>query len=74
LAATGFVAAGIGLFVSQAWWRPAVIAAAAFSSVIFVLFWSGGIQDAPNKGLIAILINLAILVSLLALKWPRLGF
>jgi hypothetical protein len=74
LAAIGFVAGGIGIFVSQAWWRPVVVASAAFSAVLFILFWDGKAQMLDDKGGIGLLINLAILVSLLALRWPRTEF
>lgn len=74
LAALGFVAAGIAIFVGQSWWRPAVVGAAAFSAAIFVLFWDGGLQNLADKGVIAILINLAILVAVLIFRWPDFGF
>ena len=74
LAAIGFVAGGIGIFVSQGWWRPVVAGSAAFSAVIFILFWDGQSQALANKGLFGILINLAILVALLVLRWLRSGF
>jgi len=74
LAAIGFVIGAIAIFATQAWWRPVIIAAAAFSAIIFVLFWDGQLQALANKGLFGILINLAILVALLAFRWPRLGF
>ena len=47
---------------------------AAFSAVIFVLLWDGKRQRLDGKGLFAILINIVILVSLLMLQWPNLGF
>ena len=74
LAALGFVAAGIAIFVGQSWWRPVVVGAAAFSAAIFVLFWDGGLQKMADKGVIAILINLAILVAVLIFRWPDFGF
>jgi hypothetical protein len=74
LAAIGFVAGGIGLFAGQDWWRPVVVASAAFSAVLFLLFWDGKAQRLDDKGGIGILINLAILVSLLVLQWPRTEF
>jgi len=73
-AAIGFVAGGIGILVSQAWWRPEVVASAVFSAVIIVLFWDGVVQKLDDKGLIGLLINLAILVALLVLRWPSAGF
>ena len=74
LATIGFVASGIGIFASQAWWQPVIVTAAVFSAVIFILFWDGQLQALANKGLFAILINAAILVLLLAFRWPSLGF
>jgi hypothetical protein len=74
LAAMGFVAGGAGIFVRQGWWRPVVVGAAAFSAVIFILFWDGGWQHLNDKGGIGILINLAILVAVLVLRWPNFEF
>jgi uncharacterized membrane protein YphA (DoxX/SURF4 family) len=74
LAALGFVAGGIAILAGQSWWRPAVVGAAAFSAAIFVLFWDGGLQRLADQGAIAILINLAILLAVLVLRWPDFGF
>jgi hypothetical protein len=74
LAAIGFMAGGTGILVRQAWWRPVVVASAVFSAVIIVLFWDGVVQNLDDKGGIGLLINLAILVALLVLRWPSLGF
>lgn len=71
IAAAGFALGGVGVLVQQAWWRPMVVAAAAFSTVIYVLFWDGTFRDLADKGAVGILINVAILVSVLALQWPR---
>ena len=72
LAAAGFVAGGIGLLVKQAWWRPAVVGSAAFSAIIFLLLWDGGLQQLDNKGGVGLLINVAILVAVLVFQWPAL--
>jgi uncharacterized membrane protein YphA (DoxX/SURF4 family) len=74
LAAIGFVAGGASIFLKQVWWRPAVVTAAAFSSVVYILFWDGGLQHLDNKGGIGILINLAILSALLLFQWPDFDF
>jgi hypothetical protein len=74
LAAVGFVAGGIGILVKQAWWNPVVVVSAAFSAVVVILLWDGGLQRLADKGAIAVLINLAILVAVLVLRWPKLGF
>ena len=74
LAAIGFVAGGTGILVGQAWWRPAVVGAAAFSAVVFILFWDGKMQKVDNQGGIGLLINIAILVAVLILQWPDFEF
>lgn len=65
LAATGFVAGGIGIFVRRAWCRPVVVGAAALSAVILILFWDGELQNLYAKGGIGLLINLAIIGAIL---------
>jgi hypothetical protein len=68
LATVGFVAGGAGMLLGQAWWRPAVASTAVFSSLLYVLFWDGTRRKLSDQGAIAILINIAILVSLLVLS------
>ena len=63
--ALGFGAAGLGVLLAQAWWRPTVAGAAALSLVVFALFWDGELQDLYGKGGIAILIDAVILGALL---------
>jgi hypothetical protein len=69
LAAIGFVAGGVGLLVTQAWWRLVVAAAAVFSAVIYILFWDGELSKLHDKGGVGVLINLAILVVVLISPW-----
>jgi len=69
LATIGYVSGGIGILLSQTWWRPVVITSALFSSIIFILFWDGIAQYLDSKGGFALLINLAILVLTLVIKW-----
>jgi hypothetical protein len=68
LAAIGFVVGGVGVLASQAWWQPVVVGAAAFSSVVYLLFWNGRMQNLDGQGGIGILINLAILIVALVLR------
>jgi hypothetical protein len=72
IATLGFIAGGTGLFAAQQWWEPVTVAAAVFSAAVFLLFWDGKPQALANKGLFAILINLAIIISLLVFRWPHL--
>jgi hypothetical protein len=74
LAALGFMAGGIAILAGQSWWRPLVVGTAAFSAAIFVLFWDGSLLRLADKGAIAILINLAILLAVLILQCPDFGF
>jgi hypothetical protein len=74
LAAIGLVVGGIGILVSQSWWRPLVVGTAAFSSLVYILFWNGSMQNLDGQGGIGLLINIAILLALLLLRWPQLGF
>jgi hypothetical protein len=68
LTALGYAAGGLGLFLRQEWWRPTAVGAAIVSSLIYILFWDGKLQDLPEKGGVGILINLAILAVVLVLK------
>lgn len=74
LAALAFVAGGVTIFGGRSWWRPVVVGAAAFSAAIFVLFWDGGFQRLADKGAIAVLINLGILLAVVILRWPDFRF
>jgi hypothetical protein len=74
LAATGFVAGGAAILVRQAWWRPTVVGAAAFSAAIFLLFWDGRLHKLADQGGIALVINSAILAAVLVFEWPDFGF
>ena len=70
LAALGFLAGGLGLFIHQDWWRSVTLAAVVISSLIFIFFWDGRFQAMADQGGVGLLINLAILVLVLFLKWP----
>ena len=70
VAAIGFVASGAGILISQAWWRSAVVAAAVFSSIIFILFWDGKLRRLNDQGAIGILIDLVILTAVLVMQLP----
>lgn len=74
IGAACFLAGGIGILAAQLWWRPPVIAAAVFLSVIFILMWNGGMQNFGDKGGIGIIINIVILYALLIFKFPDFEF
>lgn len=72
VAAMLFVAGGVGVLISQPWWQPMVVAAAVFSIVTFSVFWNGKLREVSDQGGVGILINVAILVVVLVLRWPPL--
>jgi hypothetical protein len=74
LASIGFVAGGSAVLVQQAWWRPTVVGAAAFSATIFLLLWDGRPHKLADQGAVALLINSAILAAVLLFGWPDFGF
>jgi hypothetical protein len=74
LAAIGFVVGGAGVLAKQAWWRPIVMGTAAFSVILYALFWNGRIQSLDDQGMIGLLIGVALLVAVLIFHWPRLAF
>lgn len=70
LAAIGLVVGGMGILAGQAWWRPLVVGATGFSSIVYVVFWNGTTQNLDGQGVVGILINMAIMVGVLVLRWP----
>jgi len=68
LASIGFIAAGLGLFLQQEWWRPVAVGAAMLSTLIFFLFWDGGFRALDAQGAVGLLINLAVLAMVLIFK------
>ncbi len=74
LAALGLIVGGIGIFAGQAWWRPVVVGVAIFSSIVYILFWNGRMQNLDGQGAVGILIDIVILLAVLVFRWPQLDF
>jgi hypothetical protein len=74
LAAIGFVAGGAGILAGQAWWRLLLVGSAAFSGFMLILLWDGQMHRLDDKGAFGFLINVAILVAVLILRWPAFEF
>ena len=70
LAAMGLIVGAVGILVNQAWWRPVVVGVAAFSSLVYILFWNGRMQNLDGQGVVGILIDMAILLAVLIFRWP----
>jgi hypothetical protein len=73
MAAVCFIIGGIGILFSQAWCRPVVVGAATFSSLVYILSWNGKMQNLDGQGVIGILIDMAIILSMLVFRWPAIG-
>ena len=73
LAAAGFVIGSAGVLFGQAWWQTAAVAAAGLSGVLYILFWNGRMQNLDGQGVVAILIDAAILAAVLIFHWPKIG-
>ena len=61
LAALAFAVAAAGLVADASWWRSATTIAAIFSSVVLILFWDGSPTMLVEKGMLGVILNLAIL-------------
>jgi len=70
LVGVGFVIGGVALFARADWWRPSVVVAAALSAAMVALLWDGQLHKLADQGLIALLIDAAIPVAVLVLRWP----
>ena len=70
LVAVGLLVGGIGILSSQEWWRPMIVSATAFSSIVYVLFWNGRMQNLDAQGAVGILLDMAILLAVLLFRWP----
>ena len=63
LADFSFTVSAVLLLMEMAWWRPAVITAAIFSSLIFILFWDGEAEVLPDQGAVGLLINAGLIAG-----------
>ena len=70
LAALGFAAGGLGLLIGLEAWRPVIVVASVFSSLLYIALWDGTGRALSGQGVFGLLINLAVLAVLLVLKWP----
>jgi len=68
LAAVGFITSGVLLLVNADWWRTLTILSAVFSSLIYLLSFDGVWVNLDQKGLVGILINLALAAAAVWVK------
>ncbi len=69
LTAVALIVAGIAILAGQVWWRPLLVGAAVLSSLVYILFWNGRMQNLDAQGAVAILIDIAILLFVLVFRW-----
>src|SRR5512134_2386010 len=50
LVAMGLIVGGVGSLLNQAWWQPMIVGAAAFSAMLYILFWNGRVQNLDGQG------------------------
>ena len=62
-----FVTAGIGLALTQEWWRPIALVGAVVSLVGIVACWDGILTASAVPALI---VDLVVIVGLLIAHWP----
>jgi hypothetical protein len=74
LAGLAFLVGAAAVVLGRSSWQPVTVAAAGFSALLYLLFWNGTLQRLDGQGAVGLLIDAAILASLLWLRWPRLGF
>jgi hypothetical protein len=65
-----FIVAGVGLVAQQDWWATWAVAGAILSIAGIVGFWDGKPDHPIEKGLLGIIIDVAILVAVLYFEWP----
>jgi hypothetical protein len=58
-----FASVRASLLLERTLLPPIVLAAAAFSSLIYILLWDGACEDLANKGALGILIDAAIFAA-----------
>ena len=72
LAFVGFISAGfslLGWIVPQAWWMKLAVVSAVFSMLGLVFYWNAMAFFFNKFG--AVLINAAVLICLVVLRWPK---
>ena len=58
----GFIASGVLLYLGKPVWRTTALASTVLSLATIIMFWDGKLSMLREKGIIGLLINLAILL------------
>lgn len=67
IATLAFIAAAVGLFGQQEWWRPLAVLAAVVSTIGLILFWVAPVTQPVAAALV---VNLVVIGALLIFHWP----
>ena len=70
LAAIAFVISGVGVLAKQNWSQISMIVASIISIFVILIFWDGKLNQIVEKGLLGLLISVAVLVSVAVFEWP----
>jgi hypothetical protein len=68
LSLIGFILGGASLYMGKGWARTIILVSAAVSSATIATFWDGELSMLKEKGLIGLMINLAVIVYFTRLK------
>ncbi len=66
-----FVIAALSLALRADWALNAISVAAIYSTLAILVMWDGKFSQIVDKGLIGILINIALLAGLGIFNWPK---
>jgi hypothetical protein len=58
----GFIVSGVMLYMGRPVWRKTMLASSILSTIMILLFWDGRLSMLKEKGIIGILINLALII------------
>ncbi len=65
MAAAGFVIGGVGNLTNQVWSQAVLFFSAVLSSLLLIIFWDGNFSLLVEKGLLGLMINVALIVFLI---------
>ncbi len=65
-----FSIAALGLVMGQPWFRDWLTAGGILSTLSMLTFWDGQFNALDEKGLVGILINIALLIAVYVFKYP----
>ena len=68
LSLIGFILGGASLYMGKGWARTIILASAAVSAATIATFWDGELSMLKEKGLIGLMVNLAVIVYFTRLK------